>query len=189
MGKRTDGPQLAKDANAELLLSPQSVYPVALINLRGARVVVIGGGRVAERKICGLLTVGAQVTVISPQATSQIRDWAKDGRVTWVQRPYRNGDLTDARLAFAATDVRAVNARVAREAAEQGVWCNVVDAPEEGSFHVPAVYRGEDVVVAVSTAGRDPRRAQRIRDRIAAMWDDLMSPSHPPHAGGKEAGG
>jgi uroporphyrin-III C-methyltransferase/precorrin-2 dehydrogenase/sirohydrochlorin ferrochelatase len=148
-----------------------NVYPVTLINLQGARVVVVGGGRVAERKIRGLLAADARVTVVSPEATSQVRAWAEEGRLTWLRRPYQSGDLADARLAFAATDVRAVNALVAQDAAGQGVWCNVADVPAEGAFHVPAVYRGEGIVVAVSTAGQDPRRAQRIRDRIAAIPD------------------
>lgn len=153
-------------------LSPENVYPVTLINLRGAPVVVVGGGRVAKRKIGGLLTVGARVTVVSPKASRQVRTWSEDGKLAWLQRPYRSADLADARLAFAATDVRAVNARVARDAAKRGVWCNVADAPEEGDFHVPAVYRGEDIVLAVSSAGRNPRRAQLVRDRMAAILEE-----------------
>ncbi len=147
----------------------RTVYPVVLTDVAGALAVVVGGGRVAERKVRSLLAVGARVRVVSPAATPAIREWARCGRLAWEARPYRPGDLLGARLAFAATNVRAVNAQVAREAARLGVLCNVADAPDEGSFHLPAVYRGEDVVVAVSTAGADPSRARGVRDRLAEV--------------------
>ncbi|MDQ7029538.1 MAG: precorrin-3B C(17)-methyltransferase [Ardenticatenia bacterium] len=146
-----------------------TVYPVVLTDVVGARAVVVGGGRVAERKVRGLLTVGARVRVISPEATGAIRQWALEGRLDWEPRPYRVGDVLGARLVFAATDVRAVNAQVAREADELGVLCNVADAPHEGTFHLPAVHRGEGVVVAVSTAGADPARARDLRDHLAEV--------------------
>lgn len=149
--------------------SAGTVYPVVLTRVAGTPVVVIGGGKVAERKVRGLLEVGARVRVVSPEATETIRQWAAEGHLTWEARPYRMGDLLGARLAFAATNRREVNAHVAREAAELGVLCNVADAPEEGDFHLPAVYRGKDVVVAVSTAGADPARARDLRDRIAQL--------------------
>ncbi len=165
-----------KPARAEPSVPPhpgvETVYPVVLTRVAGAPVVVVGGGQVAERKVRGLLAVGARVRVVSPEATEAIRAWAAEGRLVWEPRPYRSGDLLGTRLAFAATNRREVNAQVAREAAELGVLCNVADAPEEGDFHLPAVWRGEGVVVAVSTAGADPARARAVRDRLAVVLSE-----------------
>ena len=146
---------------------PAGIYPIVLIGLRGALAVVVGGGAVGERKVRGLLAAGAAVRLISPQATAQLAAWAAAGLVVWERRPYAAGDLVGARLAFAATDQRAVNARVAADAAALGLLCNVADAPAEGSFHVPAIYRSDGVTVTVSTAGASPARARLLRDRIA----------------------
>ncbi len=146
----------------------QAVYPVFLTNLAGAPVVVIGGGEVAARKVAGLLAVQAAVTLISPKAVPELALLAAIARITWIERPYAPGDLEGARLVFAATNVRAVNAQVAGEAAMRGILCNVVDAPAEGTFHLPAIHRQDEVVVAVGTGGSAPGRAKQVRDRIAA---------------------
>ncbi len=150
------------------------VYPIALTRLQGARVVVVGGGPVAERKVHGLLDVGARVTVVSPDATPRLRAWAKAGRITWERRPYRDGDLAGARLAFAATNRREVNAQVARAAAALGILCNVADVREEGNFHVPAVYRKGSITLAVSTGGRSPTRARAVRDALARALETII---------------
>ena len=152
----------------EMKDQPSGGYPVVLTQLRGAPVVVVGGGAVGERKARGLLAAGAAVRLISPAATAQILDWAAAGQIAWECREYAAGDLAGARLVFAATNQRAVNARVARDAAALGLLCNVADAPGEGSFHLPAVYRGDGVTIAVSTDGASPARAVALRDRIAA---------------------
>jgi cobalt-precorrin 5A hydrolase/precorrin-3B C17-methyltransferase len=146
----------------------ESAYPITLINLRGAPVVVVGGGAVGERKLRGLLVVGAAVRLISPAATPDLRALAEGGAIAWQARQYQPGDLAGARLVFAATDQRAVNAQVAADAAALGLLCNVADDPHIGDFHLPAVHREPGLLVAVSTAGASPARAKRLRDRIAA---------------------
>jgi cobalt-precorrin 5A hydrolase/precorrin-3B C17-methyltransferase len=145
------------------------IYPITLTHLATVRSVVIGGGAVGERKIAGLLAANAQVRLISPEATPQLQEWAAEGRLEWLRRPYQPGDLVGASLAFAATDRREVNAQVAQEAKERGLLCNVTDAPSEGNFHVPAVLRRAEVVIAVSTAGHSPTRAQQVRNEIKAL--------------------
>jgi cobalt-precorrin 5A hydrolase/precorrin-3B C17-methyltransferase len=144
-------------------------YPITLTSLRGAPVVVVGGGAVGERKVRGLLAAGAAVQLISPAATEWLQVWAAAGQISWEQRRYAAGDLDSARLAFAATDQREVNAQIASDAAALGLLCNVADAPAEGSFHLPAVYRGDGVTIAVSTDGASPARAVALRDAIA-QW-------------------
>ncbi len=151
--------------------APQPVYPIFLTHMAGAPVVMVGGGRVAARKVAGLLAVQAAVTVVSPELSPELARLADAHALTWRARPYQPGDLAGARLAFAATNQRGVNAMVADEAAQRGILCNVADAPEEGTFHLPAVARQGEVVVAVSTSGTAPGRARILRDRIAAWLD------------------
>lgn len=148
---------------------PAPVYPITLANMQGAGAVVVGGGPVAQRKVAGLLNAEAAVRLISPDATPQLTAWATAGRLTWERRAYQPGDLVGARLAFAATNQRQVNAQVAAEAHAAGILCNIADNPAEGDFHVPAVYRQPGLVVAVSTAGNSPTRARQIRDKIKQL--------------------
>lgn len=149
-----------------------SVYPITLTQIADAPAVVIGGGPVGERKVGGLLTVGASVTLVSPEATAQLQSWAETGRIQWQQRTYQSGDLAGARLVFAATNQRQVNAQIAVDAQAQHALCNVADAPDEGNFHLPAVYRGKGLVVAVGTGGNGPKRARLTRDKIAQFLAD-----------------
>jgi cobalt-precorrin 5A hydrolase/precorrin-3B C17-methyltransferase len=159
-------PDEVKEA-PERLRPAQPVYPVMLTNLAGAPVVVIGGGVVAARKVNGLLPAQAAITVIAPELGEELRALHEQGAFVWQQRHYREGDLDGARLAFAATNVRAVNAQVAYDAADLHILCNVADDPAAGDFHVPAVHRTGDMVIAVSSSGQSPRRATSLRNRIA----------------------
>ncbi len=146
----------------------QPVYPVMLTNLAGAPVVVVGGGVVAARKVQGLLPAGASITVIAPELGETLSALHAQGAFVWQARAYAAGDLAGARLAFAATNVRAVNAQVAAEAARHHILCNVADDPNAGDFHVPAVHRTTDgMVIAISSSGQSPRRATSLRTRIA----------------------
>ncbi len=149
-------------------------YPIVLTGAGGLSAVVIGGGAVGERKVRGLLQAGATVRLISPSATPHLAALADEGRITWIRRDYEPGDLAGARLAFAATSRRAVNAHIAQEAASLGVLCNVADAPEEGHFHVPAMYRSGGVTIAVSSGGAAPARAVKLRDALARWLDEEL---------------
>lgn len=161
----------------------QQVYPIFLTNLGGAPVVVIGGGQVAARKVAGLLAAQAAVTVISPTLAPDLALLAAGAQIGWFERPYAAGDLDGARLVFAATNVRAVNAQVADDAAQRGILCNVADAPGEGTFHLPAVHRQAEVVIAVGTSGTAPGRARQLRDRIAG-WLAVELATHASQTNG-----
>ena len=157
-------------------ISPTAMYPIMLTRMKHVPAVVVGGGPVGERKVQGLLTAGAAVELISPQATPQLQSWAEAGQIRWAARPFRLGDLAGARLVFAATNRREVNAQVAQEAEALGLLCNVVDEPVEGNFYLPAVYRGQELVIAVSTAGKSPTQARRVRDDLAAWLESRPEP-------------
>src|SRR2546423_12402769 len=143
-------------------------YPVFL-DLRGRRAVVIGGGAVAEQKVRGLIAAGAHVTLVSPETVPALTDLARRGAIEIRRRPYRSGDLAGAWLAIAATDDRSVNEAVWAEAERVGVPLNAVDDLEHCSFIAPAVHREGDITVAVSTGGKSPALAVRLRQRIARL--------------------
>lgn len=144
-------------------------YPITLTNLAGRKVVVVGGGAVGERKVRGLLTTHAVVTLVSPAATPQLQQWAGAGKIQWEKRSFQPQDVGGATLVFAATDDRAVNAVIGTAAETAGILCNIADDPTAGSFHLPAVHRNGNITIAVSTDGTNPARAAKIRNRLAAI--------------------
>jgi precorrin-2 dehydrogenase/sirohydrochlorin ferrochelatase len=146
-------------------------YPV-LLDLAGRRCVMVGGGIIAGRRVDGLLTAGARVTVISPRLTRTLAAMAAEGRIDHEAREYRDGDLDGADLAFVATDAGEVNAAVAREARARGVWINAADDPARCTFILPALVRRGDLTVAVATGGSSPALARAIREELETYLTD-----------------
>ena len=142
-----------------------SYLPIYL-EIKGRRCLVIGGGAVAERKIASLLEAGADVTVISPDASETVARWSKNQSIHFIARCYQPGDLADTELAFVATDVGAVNAAVYKEGRERAVWVNAADDPGHCDFILPSVLRRGDLTVAVSTGGTSPALARTIREEL-----------------------
>jgi len=149
------------------------LYPVGLV-VKGRRCLVVGGGRVAARKIEGLLLCGASVTVVAPQVHEAVEELAAAGAIEAIDefplhvqlRPYRGGEAADYLLVVAATGDPAVDDAVHRDAAGAGVWVNVADDAGRCSFVLPAVARDGTVTVAVSTGGASPALARWLRDRV-----------------------
>ena len=136
------------------------------LQVQGKPCLVVGGGEVASRKVALLLDAGAQVTVISPEVTDEIKELAGSQRVTLLRRAYRTGDMQGCHLVYAATDDRDLQRRLADEARQSGIFINVADAPEFCSFIAPAVVRRGRLQVAISTAGASPAFARQLRLRI-----------------------
>ncbi len=141
-------------------------YFPAFLDLQGKTCVVVGGGRVGERKVRGLAKAGARVKVISPELTAPLVRLRDQGKIVHVSRPYRRGDLRAAFLAVAATGDRITNEEVFREALRERVLVNVVDDPAHSSFIVPSVVKKKDLIVAVSTSGRSPALARVVRRKL-----------------------
>lgn len=146
-----------------------NLYPIAL-RLEGRRCVVIGGGKVAARKVETLLASGAEILVISPKADTSIVDARNAQRLRLQNRPFREGDLDRAFLAIAATGSPQVNRDVAREARDRGVLVNIVDDPDNSDFHVPAQVQRGDLLLTVSTSGASPALAKRIRQELEKQF-------------------
>ena len=152
-------------------------YPL-MLSMAGRRVVVVGGGRVALRRVRGLLDCGAHVVVVAPSVLPELADLP----VTVLQRDYRDGDLSAAWLAHAATDDQAVNSRVAAEADRNRIWCVRADDAAASPAWTPAVTRHGEVTVAV-TAGGDPGRSERLRSAVALALAEGSLPVRPRRTG------
>lgn len=150
---------------------PMSYYPIYL-NMNGRRCLVIGGGVVAERKIAGLLEVGAKPTVVSPAITDTIARWAKDHSIELIARRYQAADLTEHEIAFVATDDGTVNAQVFSDGRRLGVWVNAADDPAHCDFILPSVLRRGDLTVTVSSGGTSPALARTIREELELYFSE-----------------
>ncbi|MCK5480251.1 MAG: bifunctional precorrin-2 dehydrogenase/sirohydrochlorin ferrochelatase, partial [Gammaproteobacteria bacterium] len=139
-----------------------SYYPVCL-DLDGRPCVVVGGGKVAERKVKGLLACHAQVKVISPELTEELSRMHAEGMLEWLARPYRKGDLAHTFLVITATDDEQAQQLVQEEAGEQNKLLNVVDVPQRCNFILPATVRRGDLTVAIATGGKSPALAKKLR--------------------------
>ncbi|MGH3364948.1 MAG: uroporphyrinogen-III C-methyltransferase [Nocardioidaceae bacterium] len=145
-------------------------YPAGL-RLAGRKVVVVGGGHVAQRRVPALLAAGAVVEVVSPAVTPAIEGLVGSGELTWHERGFVAADLDDAWYVIAATDVRAVNEEVSRAAEERRVFCVRSDDATRASAWTPAVGRHAGVTVAV-LGNRQPQRSAAVRDEIVSALRD-----------------
>ncbi|GAA0914698.1 uroporphyrinogen-III C-methyltransferase [Nonomuraea longicatena] len=141
------------------------------LRLSGRRVLVVGGGHVAQRRVPALLEAGAEVTVVSTSVTPALDDLIAAGRITWHARAYEVGDCDGAWLVQACTSDRAVNTAVAAEAEAKRIWCVRADDKDASAAWTPASGRVDEIGVAV-TAGGDPRRAAGIRDAVIEALRD-----------------
>jgi precorrin-2 dehydrogenase/sirohydrochlorin ferrochelatase len=145
------------------------MFPIFL-KLEGRRCLVVGAGNVAEGKIRGLLDTRALIQVVAPNATFQIRRWDWEGRLIWKPRNFDPRDLNDVSIVIAATNSHEVNSDIFREARLRNVLCNSVDDPENCDFYYPAVVKRGDLQIAISTNGRSPALAQRLRQELEEQF-------------------
>lgn len=146
-------------------------YPISL-NVRGRKCVVIGGGQVALRKVRTLLEHGANVAVISPELCAGLGQLADKDSIHVLNRVYQEGDLTGAFITIAATDDSSVNQQVIGEARRKAVMINVVDDADNSDFIAPSYLQRGDITIAVSTAGRSPALARKIRTVLEKEFTD-----------------
>ena len=156
---------------------PCAPYPL-FVNFEGERVVVVGGGAVAERKVETLLERGASILVVAPEATDALQGLEGEGRIKWARRPYEPGDLEGALLTVCATDDTAVNKAVHAEARERHQLVNVVDVPALCNVIVPSILRRGRLQIAVSTGGASPSAAREVRcaleEQFPEYWEDYL---------------
>lgn len=140
-------------------------YPINL-NISGRLCLVVGGGAVAARKIEALLFSEALVRVVSPEVSRKISDYAARGQIEWIRREYRESDLEQVFLVFAATNQPIVQDQIAHQAKKSGVLLNSADHPDQCDFQVPAKIRRGGLLIAISTGGASPALSTRIKHRL-----------------------
>ncbi|MDH6227875.1 MULTISPECIES: uroporphyrinogen-III C-methyltransferase [Streptomyces] len=163
-------------------MAEHPAYPVGL-RLTGRRVVVLGGGQVAQRRLPALVAAGADVTLVSPSATPSVEAMADTGEIAWERRRYADGDLEGAWYAVVATSDPEANAAASAEAERRRVWCVRSDDADAATAWTPATGRAGGVTVAVLTTeakDRDPRHTAAIRDAVVEGLRDntLVAPQH-----------
>lgn len=146
-------------------------FPVHL-DLKGRRVVVVGGGKVAFRKIQELLESEAQVTVVAPGVSEEIEILSRREKIRLYQRAFRPGDLRGSWLAIAATDDRQLHKKISKMAQKSHLWLNVVDDTELCTFIFPAVVARGSFVVTVGTGGASPALARKVREDLEKKFGE-----------------
>jgi precorrin-2 dehydrogenase / sirohydrochlorin ferrochelatase len=139
-----------------------ALFPM-FIKLSGRACLVVGAGSVGTPKIEGLMATGAKITVVAPDATPAVQCWAEAGKLVWHARGFESSDLDGVFLVVSATSSPELNNRVFQEAQRRGVLANVVDDPPHCDFYYPAVVRRGALQIAISTDGKSPALAQRLR--------------------------
>lgn len=149
------------------------LFPMFL-KLSGRPCLVVGAGTVAGSKIASLLEAGGRVRVVAPEATPQVRSWARSNKVEWHQRPFQPGDLEGIFLVIAATSSTELHEQIFEQATKRGVLCNIVDVPALCDFYYPSVVQRGSLQIAISTAGLSPALAQRLRKQL----EDQFGPEY-----------
>lgn len=150
-------------------------YYLMFVKLTGKQCLVVGAGKVAQRKIAGLLAAEASVTVVSPSVTPTVEEWSVTGRIMLHRRVFHPEDVQGMAVIVAAASDPAVNLAV-YEAALPQQWVNIVDRPDLCSFVVPAVVERGDLQIAISTGGQNPGLAKKLRseweERLGAEYEE-----------------
>jgi precorrin-2 dehydrogenase/sirohydrochlorin ferrochelatase len=145
------------------------LYPLFL-KLEGKKVLIVGGGQIAEEKLFGVLRSATDVTVVAPQISEKIRGWAEQGLLKHVADEYRPGLVREYFLVIAATDSQTVNQAIYQEAKEAGILCNAVDDPQYCDFYAPAIVSRGEFQIAISTGGNSPALAQKVRKELEQKY-------------------
>jgi precorrin-2 dehydrogenase/sirohydrochlorin ferrochelatase len=168
--KRARKPSRSKAPSKEEAPQSRKYYP-AFIDLAGKPCVVVGGGKVAERKVLSLLEAGASVKVVSPELTARLKREKSSGSIRHTARRFRATDLAGAYLLIVSTDSPSDNIKISDKARAKGVpLINAVDMPEHCNFIVPASVRRGPLAIAVSTSGASPAMAREIRKELETLY-------------------
>jgi siroheme synthase-like protein len=159
-----------------------SKYIPVCVSLKGSRVLVVGGGNVALRKIDHLLDYDTEVTVIAPEVVDKIRYYADSGKLTLESREYRSPEASQYRIVISACDDKSVNEAVFGDCVNSGTLVNIVDNPELCSFIFPAVVKRDHLTISVSTDGRAPFLSSYLRilleDIFPTHWNKIARYAH-----------
>ena len=143
-----------------------------MVDIRNRKAVVIGGGKIAAKRIKSLLRFRPNITVVSPVLDASLHVLVKSGEIEHIARAFQIGDVQGALLVIAATDDAAIN-QLVKESCHTNQLINIVDDPANSSFHFPAMYEKNEITIAVTTSGISPMLAKNLRDDFAAIVDGI----------------
>jgi precorrin-2 dehydrogenase/sirohydrochlorin ferrochelatase len=146
-------------------------YPIYL-DVKNRDCLVIGGGSVGTRKVLTLLACGANVTVVSTNATEKLHKLSNNGVIKLKERPFQTADLDDRFLVIGATDDQELNFNIHAEAERRGLLCNIADRPKACNFILPSIVNRGDLIIAISTSGKSPAFAKKLRKQLEAQFGD-----------------
>lgn len=146
-------------------------YPIYL-DIENKPCLVIGGGAVGTRKVHTLLDYGANVTVVSPKLSAHLQSLAANGAIEWRSRTYEPTDLQGVFLVFGATDDDRLNQKIHADAEAKNLLCNIADRPAVCNFILPSIVRRGDLSIAISTSGKSPAFAKRVRKELEKQFGE-----------------
>ena len=141
------------------------LYPI-MLDLRGRKCIVIGGGRIAHQKLTTLVHTGAGIELIAPEISPEVAKFEKQGLIHITRCKYHSKYINNAFMVIGATDNRKINETIYRDAQKRKILVNIVDTPELCVFQVPASVKQDDLIIAISTAGKSPAMAKKIRREL-----------------------
>ena len=150
-----------------------NAYFPFFVDVTGMKVKVIGGGSIAARRAEALAGFGADVTVIAPAICNEIRSMDREGKAKIIEKRYDKGDIEDAQIVIAATDDEKLNASIAEECAEADIPCSDASNKENCSFYFPGLVRYGDMVIGISSSGRDHAKVKKIREMIEKVLEEV----------------
>lgn len=151
-----------------------AVFPL-FVDLRGKKCIVVGGGKVASRKVEILLKFEANLSVIAPEVNSLIKVLEDQGKINVLRKEYSGQDIDDAFLVVAATSSCEVNGSIFRDAKKRNIPVNTVDDPEKCTFIFPSVVKRGDLTIGISTSGAYPALSKKIRKIVEEVYTEEYS--------------
>ena len=149
-------------------------YFPMFVDLSDKKIVVVGGGNIATRRVKTLLSFTRNITVVAPQMTAELLELGKTGKIEALLRPVKRQDFEFAYMVIAATNDWKVNEQVDRVCKEEGIYVNVADDKEKCDFYFPGVYMENELVVGITASGMDHKKARRVRLAIEAAMTDTL---------------
>ena len=146
-----------------------TLFP-AFLKLENRPALVVGGGAIATSKIPSLLNAGARITVVAPKLTCELAELVRNHDITWLPKPFEPSDLSGIFLVIAATNIRELNAAVFAEADRRNILCNAVDDIDHCHFYYGSIVQRGDFQIAISTNGKSPALAQRLRRELQEQF-------------------
>ena len=147
----------------------EKAYFPMFIDLSEKEILIVGGGKIASRRVTTLLDFASHITVIAPEIENQLQEYVNVEKIGWIPRKYQRSDIPEhirADIVLAATDDAKVNAEIGRLCREQGICVNVADKKEMCDFYFPSIVKTEDVVIGIKSGGENPVATKKVRKRI-----------------------